>query len=192
MSFAVENLTFFGIIVLRPRRLSDERGWFMETYRNDVFAELGITASFVQDNHVLSRTAGTLRGLHFQAPPKAQAKLVRVLRGAIYDAVVDIRCGSPTYGRWTGTRLSAEGGEQLFVPAGFAHGYCTLETNTEIAYKCDAYYAPEHEGGISATDPDIGITWPFAVKAMTVSAKDAALPRLRDLDSPFQIEPDGG
>jgi dTDP-4-dehydrorhamnose 3,5-epimerase len=163
--------------------------WFMETYREDAFVALGITASFVQDNHAFSQAAATLRGLHFQAPPAAQAKLVRVLSGAIYDVAVDIRVRSPTYGRWAGARLTAEGGEQLFVPAGFAHGYCTLAADTAVAYKCDAYYAPDCEGGIAATDPEIGIAWPLAPDEMTLSAKDTSLPLLRDLVSPFRLEP---
>jgi dTDP-4-dehydrorhamnose 3,5-epimerase len=161
----------------------------METYRRDAFVDLGIAASFVQDNHVFSQALGTVRGLHFQAPPQAQAKLVRVLSGAIYDVAVDIRRGSPSYGRWSGARLSAEGGEQQFVPVGFAHGYCTLAANTEVAYKCDTYYAPEREGGISATDPEIAIEWPFPTEAMSLSKRDQALPPLRDLASPFRFEP---
>lgn len=189
LNFAVERLSIPEIVVIRPRRVDDDRGWFLETYRRDAFVELGISASFVQDNQALSKALGTLRGLHFQAPPEAQAKLVRVLKGAIFDVVVDIRRGSPSYGRWSGARLSAEGGEQLFVPAGFAHGYCTLDVDTEVAYKCDAYYAPELEGGIVATDPDIAIAWPFPTEAMSRSAKDQSLPRLRDLESPFRLEP---
>jgi dTDP-4-dehydrorhamnose 3,5-epimerase len=161
----------------------------METYRRDAFVDLGIVASFVQDNQALSQAAGTLRGLHFQAPPKAQAKLVRVLSGAIYDVAVDIRRGSPSYGRWSGARISASGGEQLFVPAGFAHGYCTLEADTEVAYKCDAYYASELEGGVAATDLEIAIEWPFPAEAMSCSTKDRSLPPLRALASPFRLEP---
>jgi dTDP-4-dehydrorhamnose 3,5-epimerase len=189
LKFAVERLSIPDIVVVRSRRAGDDRGWFMETYRRDAFVDLAIAASFVQDNHVFSKAAGTLRGLHFQAPPRAQAKLVRVLSGAIHDVAVDIRRGSPSYGRWSGTRISAESGEQLFVPAGFAHGYCTLEANTEVAYKCDAYYAQELEGGIAATDPELGIEWPFPVEAMSLSTKDRSLPSLRDLASPFRFEP---
>jgi dTDP-4-dehydrorhamnose 3,5-epimerase len=189
LNFAVERLSIPDIVVVRPRRFGDERGWFMETYREDAFVALGIPASFVQDNQAFSQAAGTVRGLHFQAPSQAQAKLVRVLNGAIYDVAVDIRKASPTYGRWSGVRLSAAGGEALFVPAGFAHGYCTLDADTEVAYKCDAYYSPELEGGLAATDPEIGIDWPFAAEAMTLSAKDRALPMLRDLKSPFEFEP---
>lgn len=192
MSFAIERLSISDLIVVRPGRFSDSRGWFMETYRKDAFVEIGITASFVQDNHARSAAAGTLRGLHFQAPPAAQAKLVRVLSGAIHDVAVDIRQGSPSYGHWAGIRLTAEGGELLYIPAGFAHGYCTLAAGTEVAYKCDAYYAPEGEGGIAAMDPEIGIAWPLGEEAMTLSDKDRALPPLSDLVSPFRYEPGGG
>jgi len=188
LSFTAERLSLSEVILVRPPRFGDGRGWFMETYRQDVFAEFGVTSAFVQDNHAFSQAAGTLRGLHFQSPPKAQAKLVRVLRGSVYDVAVDLRRGSPSYGRWAGARLTAEAGEQLFVPAGFAHGYCTLEPDTEVAYKCDAYYAPEREGGIIATDPDIGIEWPWPATTLTLSTKDQALPPLRDLASPFQYE----
>lgn len=188
MNFSVQRLSIPEIVVIRPRRIGDGRGWFMETYRRDAFVDLGVTASFVQDNQAFSEVAGTLRGLHFQTPPQEQAKLVRVLRGAIYDVAVDIRSGSPSYGQWSGVRLTAADGEQLFIPAGFAHGYCTLEANTEIAYKCDAYYAPELEGGIAATDPEIAIEWPYPVEAMRLSTKDRLLPKLRDFASPFQLE----
>ena len=191
MSFAIERLSIPALIVVRPRRFVDSRGWFVETYRKDAFVELGIDASFVQDNHAFSKAAGTLRGLHFQAPPAAQAKVIRVLSGAIYDVAVDIRQGSPSYGNWAGIRLTADGGEQLFVPAGFAHGYCTLAADTEVAYKCDAYYALESEGGIAPVDPEIGIAWPLAEEAMTLSAKDRALPQLCDLVSPFRYEANG-
>lgn len=191
MNFTVERLSIPEIIIVRPRRFADGRGWFMETYREDAFVGLGITANFVQDNQALSQVVGTIRGLHFQAPPQAQAKLVRVLSGAIFDVAVDIRRGSPSYGHWTGARLTAEGGEQLFVPAGFAHGYCTLEPGTEVAYKCDAYYAPEREGGILAIDPDLGIDWPVAPGAMILSSKDRHLPPLRDTVSPFPVEASG-
>lgn len=189
LNFTAERLSIRDIIVVRPRRFSDERGWFMETYRREAFLEFGISASFVQDNHAFSQAAGTLRGLHFQMPPRAQAKLVKVVRGAIYDVAVDIRQGSPSYGRWSGARLSAEGGEQLFVPAGFAHGYCTLEADTEVAYKCDGYYAPECEGGIAATDPEIAIDWPFPIETLNLSIRDRSLPPLRHVASPFQFEP---
>jgi dTDP-4-dehydrorhamnose 3,5-epimerase len=191
LNFTVERLSIPEVIVVRPRRFGDDRGWFMETYRKDAFVALGITADFVQDNHALSQAAGTMRGLHFQAPPQAQAKLVRALSGAIFDVAVDIRRGSPSYGQWTGARLTAEGGEQLFIPTGFAHGYCSLEPGSQIAYKCDAYFAPEQEGGISAFDPDLDIDWPVASGAMILSSRDRELPRLRDVVSPFHVEASG-
>lgn len=189
MNFQTERLSIPDIVVIRSQRFGDARGWFMETYREDAYQQLGIAETFVQDNQAFSQTVGTARGLHFQAPPHAQAKLVRCVKGAIFDVAVDIRRGSPSYGHWAGARLSADGGEQLFVPTGFAHGYCTLEADTEVAYKCDAYYAQESEGGIVATDPEIAIDWPFEPKAMTLSAKDQALPLLRVFDSPFRFEP---
>jgi len=171
------------------RIAADARGYFKEIYRATEFSKLGISAAFVQDNEAMSREAGTLRGLHFQAPPHAQAKLVRVVSGAIFDVAVDLRRGSPTYGRWVGARLDAEGGDQLFVPRGFAHGYCTLEPRTVVAYKCDAYYAAEAEGGVLFSDPAIGIDWPIPADRMILSDKDRALPRLADLESPFTWEP---
>ena len=128
---------------MRPRYFHDPRGYFVETYSEHSARDLGLTACFVQDNQSLSVKRGTVRALHFQVPPKSQAKLVRVLRGSIYDVAVDLRLGSPTYGRWAAVTLTANGGEQLFVPRGFAHGFCTLEPNTEVAYKVDDYYAPE-------------------------------------------------
>ena len=175
--------------MLKPQRLGDERGWFMETYRRDTFAAAGIGAAFIQDNHAFSTAVGTLRGLHFQGPPRAQAKLIRALRGAVFDVAVDIRRGSTNFGRWTGAQLSAQGGEQLYVPAGFAHAYCTLEPDTEVAYKCDAYYAPEVEGGLLATDPEIGIEWPIPVDSLIIAERDRALPSLRSFVSPFVFEP---
>ena len=142
---------------------------------------------FVQDNHSVSAAVGTVRGLHFQAPPHAQAKLVRCGRGAIFDVAVDIRRGSPTYGHWVGYTLSAENGAQLYIPAGFAHGFATLEPNSEIIYKCSDYYAPETEGALRWDDPEIGIDWPVTGNAI-LSEKDTAAPLLADLDSPFTWE----
>lgn len=167
-----------------PERHRDDRGFFAETYSRRKYSELGIDIEFVQDNHSLSRDFGTLRGLHFQAPPHAQAKLVRCGRGAIFDVAVDIRRGSPTYGEWKGYELTAENGNQLYVPVGFAHGFVTLMPDSEIVYKCSAYYAPETEGAVLWNDPDIGIDW--ATKADPIlSDKDAAAPFLSDLESPF-------
>jgi len=162
----------------------DHRGFFAETYSRRKYSELGIEDEFVQDNHSLSRQVGTLRGLHFQAPPHAQAKLVRCGRGAIFDVAVDIRRGSPTYGAWEGYELSAENGEQLYVPVGFAHGFVTLEPDSEIVYKCSDYYAPETEGAILWNDPDIGINWPTDADPI-LSDKDAVAPLISELESPF-------
>lgn len=148
---------------------------------------MGISPEFVQDNHSLSTEVGTLRGLHFQAPPHAQDKLVRCGRGSIFDVAVDIRKGSPSFGQWVGYELSAENGRQLYVPAGFAHGFVTLLPDSEIVYKCSDYYAPETEGAVLWNDPDIGIDWPLTGEA-TLSGKDAEAPLLVDLDSPFTWE----
>ena len=162
----------------------DHRGFFAETYSRRKYFELGIDVEFVQDNHSLSREVGTLRGLHFQAPPHAQAKLVRCGRGALFDVAVDIRRGSPTYGHWQGYELTAENGEQLYIPVGFAHGFVTLMPDSEIVYKCSDYYAPETEGAILWNDPDIGIDWPTEVDPI-LSDKDAIAPLFSVLESPF-------
>ncbi len=175
--------------VIDGRRVDDPRGWFMEVYHEARFRDLGITCRFVQDNHSKSLHRFTLRGLHFQAPLHAQDKLVRCVRGEIFDVAVDIRNGSPTYGRWTGTRLSEAAGNQLFVPAGFAHGFLTLTPDCEIAYKCSEGYAPACEGGLSWNDPALGIAWPLpAGVAPLLSERDAGQPRLADLDSPFSYD----
>ena len=173
-----------GCKLIRTQRHGDHRGFFAETYNRRKYAELEIDDEFVQDNHSLSREVGTLRGLHFQAPPHAQAKLVRCGRGAIFDVAVDIRCGSPTYGHWQGYELTAENGEQLYIPVGFAHGFVTLEPDSEIVYKCSDYYAPETEGAILWNDPDIGINWPTDADPI-LSDKDAVAPLLSELESPF-------
>ena len=171
-------------ILLKHMRHADHRGYFAEIYSRRKYSELGIDVEFVQDNHSLSLYVGTLRGLHFQAPPHAQAKLVRCVRGAIYDVAVDIRRGSPTYGQWVGYELTAENGDELYVPVGFAHGFVTLEPDSEIVYKCSDYYAPETEGSVLWNDPYIGIDWP-TVSGPILSDKDAASPLLSDLESPF-------
>ena len=165
-------------------RHNDNRGFFSETYNRSTYSKLGINTEFVQDNHSLSIKVGTLRGLHFQAPPHAQAKLVRCSRGAIFDVAVDIRRGSPTYGEWKGYELTAENGDQLYVPVGFAHCFLTLEPDSEIVYKCSDYYAPETEGTILWNDPDIGIDWPTEAEPI-LSEKDAVAPLFSDLESPF-------
>jgi len=172
-----------------PIKHGDERGFFSEVYSKAELAKLGIDLEFVQDNQSMSRKVGTVRGLHFQAPPFAQSKLVRVLRGAIFDVVVDVRTGSPSYGQHVSVKITAQDWNQLLVPKGFAHGFCTLEPDTEILYKVDAPYAAEHEHGILWSDPDLGIEWPVSVEQAMVSSKDRQLPRLKDLNSFFQFEP---
>lgn len=159
-NFAFEPLAIPGPVLVRPRRFGDARGYFMETYSREAYAAGGIDTLFVQDNQSLSAQPGTVRGLHYQVAPAAQAKLVRVLKGAIFDVAVDLRRGSPHYGRWCSVLLSADGAEQIFVPRGFAHGFCTLEPGTEVAYKVDAPYAPEAEGGPTRRSRSIGRRWP--------------------------------
>lgn len=175
--------------LLKPKRFADERGWFAETYNERQYLAAGIAARFVQDNHSLSCGAGVLRGLHFQTPPHGQAKLVRCVRGRIFDVAVDVRRGSPTYGRWVGAELSAENGTQLYVPIGFAHGFLTLEPDTEVIYKVSDFYAPQCDGGIRWDDPTIGVRWPLADGGQPqLSAKDEALPLLSAFDSPFEYD----
>ncbi|MBS7543123.1 dTDP-4-dehydrorhamnose 3,5-epimerase [Ancylobacter oerskovii] len=177
------------VTLLKPRRFGDARGWFCETYSETAAEAAGITVRFVQDNQSYSSLAGTIRGLHFQRPPHAQAKLVRCLRGSVMDYAVDVRRGSPTYGRFIATKLTAEGGEQLFIPEGFAHGFLTLEPDVEVAYKVSDIYAPHCDGGIAWNDPEIGIDWPLPAGAAAIlSDKDRALPLLRDFDSPFAYD----
>jgi len=168
-----------------PARYGDTRGWFTESYNKRTLADLGIDCDFVQDNHSFSAARGTLRGIHFQSPPHAQAKLVRCLAGAIWDIAVDLRAESPTYGRWVAAELTAAGGEQLFIPVGFGHGFVTLTKNVEVAYKASDYYAPESEAGIAWDDTDLAIPWPLAGIAPFLSGKDAILPRLAEWTSPF-------
>lgn len=177
------------VLLIKPKRHGDARGWFTETYNRDTFTALGISCTFVQDNHSLSVPAFTLRGLHFQTLPRAQDKLVRCIRGRIYDVAVDVRKGSPTYGQWVGAELSAENGHQLFIPVGFAHGFVTLEADCEVTYKCSDTYAPDHDGGIRWDDPAIGIDWRIpAGTTLELSAKDAVQPLLADFDSPFPYD----
>ena len=184
----IEQTPIPGLLILMPQRFGDERGFFAETWNRQRFADSGIDLDFVQDNHSLSASAGTLRGLHFQLPPKAQAKLVRCGRGALYDVVVDLRRGSPAYGRWFGAELSPENGCQLLIPEGCAHGFVTLLPGTEIDYKCSEYYAPECEGALRWDDPDLAIDWPLAGRDPILSARDAQAGRLADFDSPFAYE----
>jgi dTDP-4-dehydrorhamnose 3,5-epimerase len=186
-NLTAKPLSIRGLVLIVPQKFGDERGYFVETYNAKTFAEIGIDATFVQDNESLSAQKGTVRGLHLQVPPQPQAKLVRVLKGSIMDVVVDIRRGSPSYGRWCSVTLTAAGGEQLFIPRGFAHGFCTLEPDTEVAYKVDGYYAPECDTGIFWNDPEIGIAWPVDPAAAILSTKDRGLPPLRDFASPFTL-----
>lgn len=181
----VTRTKFPGVLLFEPKVFGDHRGFFCETYSRRQFAAHGLDIDFVQDNEAFSAQAGVLRGLHFQAPPMTQAKLVRVGRGAVYDVVVDMRKGSPTFGQWQGFTLSAANFLQLFIPAGFAHGYMTLEADTQFLYKVDQFYSPEHDGGISCLDPDLGIDWPGLAPIM--SDKDLRLPRFVDFDSPFSM-----
>lgn len=174
-------------LLLTPRRFADGRGWFAETYSQARAAIDGITVSFVQDNQSFSVGAGTVRGLHFQHPPHSQAKLVRCVRGSIMDYAVDIRRGSPTYGRYVSARLTSEIGEQLYVPVGFAHGFMTLEPDVEVAYKVSSLYAPQAEDGISWFDPDVAIQSPLSATPL-LSDKDRVLGSLADLESPFEYD----
>jgi dTDP-4-dehydrorhamnose 3,5-epimerase len=172
-----------------PRRFGDDRGWFTEVYSETAFAARGLHDRYVQDNHSLSRARGTLRGLHFQTPPNAQAKLVRCIRGAIFDVAVDVRDGSPTFGNWVGTTLSADNGHQLYIPVGFAHGFVTLAADTEVSYKVTDVYAPAHDGGLIWNDPDIAIEWPLEPGAQPqLSGKDLRLGLLRTFRSPFPYD----
>ena len=182
-SFSIPDVKLF-----EPRRFGDDRGFFSEVYSKRAFEEAGLHFDWVQDNHAMSRDRFVLRGLHFQAPPFAQAKLVRVTKGAILDIAVDLRQGSPTYGRHVSAFLSEEAWNQLLVPVGFAHGYLTLEPQTEVLYKVDNYYAPQCEGGIAWDDPELEIIWPLEGADPILSDKDRQLPHLKDLENPFRYE----
>jgi len=172
-----------GVKLIDSTVFGDHRGFFMESYSSKKFAENGIDCAFVQDNHSLSVESGVLRGLHYQLNPKAQSKLVRVTAGAIYDVVVDIRNGSPTFGQWEGFILSSSNKRQLFVPQGFAHGFCTLVPNTEVLYKVDEFYSPENDRGIAWNDPALGIEWP--VLQPILSDKDSKHSPLADAELNF-------
>lgn len=184
----VKKLALPGLMLLTPRRFSDTRGHFSETYNERTFDAAGITTRFVQDNQSYSARRGTVRGLHFQLPPAAQAKLVRVLHGSVYDVAVDVRTGSPTFGRWEGATLTASGGEQLFVPRGFLHGFCTLEPDTVVAYKVDDFYAAAADRGVIWNDPTIGIRWPVEASQVVLSDKDGKHGVFADFSSPFRYE----
>lgn len=174
------SLGLDGVLELTPRRYDDERGFFTETYNAATFAAKGIDTTFVQDNHSYSAKAGTLRGLHYQLQPRAQAKLVRVVRGRVFDVVVDLRRGSPTFAKWLGIELSAEKGNQILVPAGFAHGFVTLEPDTEVLYKVSDFYSPDHDRAIRFDDPAIGINWPVNSLDLLLSEKDRRAPLLAE------------
>jgi len=177
-----------AIALIQPKRFGDERGYFVETFNARLFREQVANAVFVQDNEALSGQVGTLRGLHFQRPPTAQGKLVRVVKGAIFDVAVDIRVGSPTFGKHVAVRLDAAEGAQLWVPPGFAHGYCTLEPDTLVSYKVTDFYSPADDAGVSWNDPALGIDWPLGPNGAVLSAKDTKLPVLADLPPIFTYD----
>ena len=179
----ITPLAIPDVLLITPKRHGDARGWFAETWNQAVLAGTAADTAFVQDNQAFSAAKGTLRGLHFQKGGESQGKLIRALRGAIYDVAVDLRTGSTTYGRWVSAELTAEGGEQLWVPKGFAHAYCTITPDCEIFYKVDAPYAPQSEGGVIWNDPDLAIPWPVDGEPL-LSTKDKMLPRLKDLEPP--------
>jgi dTDP-4-dehydrorhamnose 3,5-epimerase len=182
MTLDVRPLGLDGVVEIRPSKFSDARGFFSEIYNAERFRAAGIDAAFVQDNHSYSAAKGVLRGLHYQLPPSAQDKLVRVVRGAIFDVVVDIRRSSPSFGKWVGLEMSAGTWNQIFIPRGFAHGFVTLEADTEVIYKVSDVYAPTLDRSIRFDDPDIGIVWPVSAELIQVSDKDRAAPPLAAAD----------
>lgn len=189
----IEKTRIPEVLVIAPRRFTDDRGFFSETWNRRTFREAtGIDVDFVQNNHSLSLDAGVVRGLHFQSPPYAQAKLVRVTRGAVFDVAVDIRVGSPTFGQHVAVELSADNWRQLWVPVGFAHGFCTLQRDTEVQYSVTAHYAPEHDAGLAFDDPALRIEWPVAPGRAILSDKDRLHPRLSDLTGHFRYPDDAG
>lgn len=184
----IEQTDLDGVVILTPQRHGDARGFFSESWNRARMQEAGLTYDFVQDNHSLSEAQGTVRGLHFQAPPHAQAKLVRCGRGRLLDVAVDIRRGSPSYGKWVAQELSFANGKQLLIPRGFLHGFVTLEPMTEVIYKCDGYYDAASDGAVRFDDPEVGIDWGIDTNKAILSDKDAAAPLLCDFDSPFVYE----
>ncbi len=182
MPFQFRRLEIEDLILIEPRVFKDERGYFLETYKQSDFKKFGIDVNFVQGNHSHS-SRGVLRGLHYQKQPKAQAKLINVFRGEIFDVAVDIRKGSPTYGKWAGAILSSNNGHLLFIPPGFAHGFCVLSAEADIFYQVSAEYAPDCDRGIIWNDPEIGIRW--EIDQPILSPKDVALPLLKDADNNF-------
>ncbi len=180
-----DSLAIPDVILITPKKFGDHRGYFMETFRENLFGEHAGPVHFVQENCSFSAEVGTVRGLHFQLPPKAQGKLVSCTAGALLDVAVDIRWGSSTFGQYVSTKLSAENGEQLWIPAGFAHGFCTILPNTVISYKVTNYYSPEHDRGLLWNDPAIGIDWPVSSDGAVLSDKDMRQPILSDLPTSF-------
>jgi dTDP-4-dehydrorhamnose 3,5-epimerase len=174
--------------LIETRRFADSRGWFSETYAESKWATMGVATRFVQDNQSFSTSAGTIRGIHYQASPHVQEKLVRCVRGSIIDYAIDLRRGSPTYGQYAFAELSGDNGRQLFVPAGFGHAFVTLEPNTEVAYKVSDVYAADCDGGVAWDCPDIGIAWPLPSSGPVLSDKDKLLPTLANFDSPFAYD----
>lgn len=189
MPIALQRTEIPDLVVITPSRILDERGYFSETFKSNWFNNEVAAVDFVQENQSLSRTRGTIRGLHFQSEPFAQGKLVRCDAGAIFDVAVDIRHGSPTFGRWFGIELSPENGAQLWIPAGFAHGFCTLRDDTVITYKVTAEYSRANDYGTAWNDSDIGIVWPEAANPATLSPKDAAQPAFASLPAYFNFIP---
>jgi len=185
MTLEVKELSIPGVLELVPRKFGDARGFFSETFSQRTFNDAGIDTVWVQDNHSLSAEVGVLRGLHFQLPPFAQNKLVRVIRGRVLDVVVDIRKGSPSFGEWLGVELSAEKWSQLYVPKGFAHGFKTIEADCEVLYKVSAYYSAEHDRSVRFDDPDLGIDWKLDGAEPVISDKDRNAPFLKDADNSF-------
>ena len=184
----IESSEIDDVKIVWPDKFGDHRGFFSETFNSEKFKMGGLDLSFCQDNHSLSEKAGTLRGLHFQINPHAQGKLLRVTRGAIYDVAVDIRAGSPTFGKWVGYEISAKLWNQIFIPVGFAHGFCTLEDNTEVMYKVTAPYSPENERGLAWNDDELAIDWPIDNESPILSEKDTSYPELRNLPTFFKYE----
>jgi dTDP-4-dehydrorhamnose 3,5-epimerase len=176
-----------GVLEITPPRFGDDRGWFSETWNKSKFLAAGLDLDFVQDNESLTRETGSVRGLHFQRPPNAQGKLVRVAAGSVFDVAVDIRKGSPTYGKWVGVVLSAELGNQLWVPEGFLHGFMTLEPNVRLVYKVTGRYSKADEGGVRFDDPEIGIQWPIEARYDTLSPPDRAAPLLSEIEPAFEF-----
>jgi dTDP-4-dehydrorhamnose 3,5-epimerase len=181
----IEQAKIADVLIIQPKKHGDHRGFFSETFRAAAMKEAGINVDWVQDNHSFSQARGVVRGLHFQSAPKAQAKLLRVVRGAILDVAVDVRKNTPTYGQHVAVELSADNWTQLYVPIGFAHGFCTLTENCEVLYKVSADYGPAEEGGVLWNDPDLGIDWPINAAEAIVNARDLSWPRFNEFGSPF-------